>query len=77
MRPIQKWLLRGKSVTNGQPGKDDLVQYPITVIPPNNGRGSDDNFCYTRNGVSESLGGCGGDLGEGVDVVRDKIATGY
>ena len=46
----RSWLLRGKSVTNGQPGTGqttDLVQYPITVIPPNNGTGSDDDFRYT------------------------------
>ena len=28
--------------------RDDLVQYPITVIPSNNGKGSDDDFLYKR-----------------------------
>ena len=28
--------------------RDDLVQYPITMIPPNNGDGSDDDFLYYK-----------------------------
>ena len=47
--------------------RDDLVQYPITVIPSNNGKGSDDDFLYKRNVLprkyiflefSVGLGGC-------------------